>query len=258
MVSPCGQAIVSPLQTSIRPLTVASKRRPCLLAAMEKLFSPALALHIGCGFALVAIGLFPILTRKGSRSHRLSGRVFVALMSVLLAAAWMMTVIHFNAYFAALSATATLTLFSGVRVLRRQRPDIDPRQRATVLDWVMTLAVIAVGAWVLFLVMTGRSGRNGAVAMALVYGAFTLGGWDLWRFARPTDWPFSPDLWTYEHLLKMVGAYGAVLSAFSGNFLTFLPTPWSQLWPTFLFQPMTAIWITVLVLRARRRAPSTA
>ena len=76
------------------------------------------------------------------------------------------------------------------------------------------------------------------------------GGWDLWRFARPTDWPFSPDLWTYEHLVKMLSAYGAVLSAFSGNFLTFLPTPWSQLWPTLLFQPLAIIWVTVL---ARRR-----
>ncbi|WP_454761637.1 hypothetical protein [Caulobacter segnis] len=220
---------------------------------MEKLFSPALALHVACGFALVAAGLLPILTRKGSRAHRWSGRTFVALMSVLLAAAWIMTALHFSAYFAALSATATLTVFSGTRVLRRKRPDLDPRQRATALDWIVTLFVIAVGAWVLFLVATGQTGRNGAVSMALVYGAFTLGGWDLWRFARPTDWPFSPDLWTYEHLVKMLSAYGAVMSAFSGNFLTFLPTPWSQLWPTLLFQPMAVIWIIVLATRRRRR-----
>ncbi|WP_454718163.1 hypothetical protein [Caulobacter segnis] len=224
---------------------------------MEKLFSPALALHVTCGFALVAAGLAPILTRKGSRAHRWSGRTFVVLMSILLAAAWIMTALHFSAYFAALSATATLTVFSGTRVLRRKRPDLDPRQRATALDWGVTLAVIAVGAWVLFLVATGQTGRNGAVSMALVYGAFTLGSWDLWRFARPGDWPFSPHLWTYEHLVKMLSAYGAVMSAFSGNFLTFLPTPWSQLWPTLLFQPMPVIWIVVLATR-RRRALSPA
>lgn len=223
---------------------------------MEKLFSPVLALHVACGFALVAAGLPPILTREGSRAHRWSGRTFVALMSVLLAAAWIMTALRFSAYFAALSATATLTVFSGTRVLRRKRPDLDPRQRATPLDWGVTLAVIAVGAWVLFLVATGQTGRNGAVSMALVYGAFTLGGWDLWRFARPTDWPFSPDLWTYEHLVKMLSAYGAVMSAFSGNFLTFLPTPWSQLWPTLLFQPMAVIWIVVLATRRRRLSPA--
>nr|WP_295107959.1 hypothetical protein [uncultured Caulobacter sp.] len=219
---------------------------------MEKLFSPALALHVACGFALVAAGLAPILTRKGSRAHRWSGRVFVVLMSVLLAAAWLMTALRFSAYFAALSATATITVFSGTRVLRRKRPDLDPRQRAKALDWGVTLAVLAIGAWVLALVATGHTARNGAVSMALAYGAFTMGGWDLWRFARPTDWPFSPDLWTYEHLVKMLSAYGAVMSAFSGNFLTFLPPPWSQLWPTLLFQPMAVIWIVVLATRRRR------
>ena len=218
------------------------------------LFSPALALHIGCGFLLVAIGLIPILSRKGSRLHRWSGRAFVILMSVLLAAAWLMTALHFNAYFLALTATATMTLFSGFRVLGRKRPDIDPRQRAKPLDWAVTLGLIGIGVWILVLVFTGRTGNKAAVSAALVYAALTYGGWDLWRFMRPTAWPFSANLWTYEHLVKMLSAYGAVISAFSGNFLTFLPTPWSQLWPTLLFQPMAAIWITVLVLRRRRKA----
>jgi uncharacterized membrane protein len=221
---------------------------------MDKLiFSPALAVHVSAGFMLVAVGLVPILSRKGARLHRWSGRLFVALMSVLLAAAWIMTVLRFNAYFAALSATASITLFSGVRVLSRKRPDLDPRQRAQPLDWIATLAVLAIGAWVLLLIAQGRTGGKAAVSAALVYAAFTYGGWDLWRFLRPMAWPFSPSLWRYEHVLKMLSAYGAVISAFSGNFLTVLPTPWSQLWPTLLFQPMAVIWIAVLIRDQRRR-----
>ncbi|CAN5554873.1 DUF2306 domain-containing protein [soil metagenome] len=219
---------------------------------MTAVFSPTLALHVTCGLLAVAAGLAPIFSRKGSRRHRWSGRVFVTLMTTLLAAAWVMTAIHFNAYFAALSATATLTTFSGVRVLGRKRPDLDPSQRAKPLDWAMTLAVLAVGAWVLALLIQGRTGGEVAVSAALVYATFTYGGWDLWRFIRPAAWPFSPNLWTYEHLVKMLSAYGAVLSAFSGNFLTFLPTPWSQLWPTLLFQPMAIAWIVVLASKRRR------
>ncbi|MBI1686843.1 DUF2306 domain-containing protein [Caulobacter hibisci] len=219
---------------------------------MDSLFSPALALHVACGLAAVAAGLVPILARKGSRLHRLAGRIFVGLMGTLLAAAWVMTALHFNAYFAALSATASLTLFSGVRVLRRKRPNLDRRQRATALDWAATLAVMAIGVWVLVLLLTGASNSPPAPTIGLVYAALLYGGWDLWRYARPGDWPFSPDLWTYEHLAKMLSAYGAVLSAFSGNFLTVLPTPWSQLWPTLLFQPLAIGWIAVLVVRKRR------
>lgn len=220
---------------------------------MDKLiFSPVLATHIAAGFMLVAVGLVPILSRKGSRLHRWSGRLFVALMSGLLAAAWIMTLLRFSAYFAALSATATITVFSGVRVLRRKRPDLDPRQCAQPLDWIATLAVLAIGAWVLLLVAQGRTGGKAAVSAALVYAALTYGAWDLWRFSRPAAWPFGPFLWRYEHVLKMLSAYGAVISAFSGNFVTFLPKPWSQLWPTLLFQPMAVIWIALLILDQRR------
>jgi hypothetical protein len=216
---------------------------------MTWLFASVLALHITAGLLAIAIGVFPILTRKGGRWHRLSGRLFAGVMALGLACAWVMTTLHFNAYFAALSATATITVFSGVRVLGRKRPDLDPAQRARPLDWAVTLAVVGVGLWVLVLILTGRTAGKTAVSAALVYGALTYGGWDLWRFVRPTAWPFSPRLWTYEHLVKMLSAYGAMMSAFSGNFLTFLPTPWSQLWPTLLFQPMALIWIVVLATR---------
>jgi uncharacterized membrane protein len=219
---------------------------------MTLLFAPVLVLHIAAGFLAVAVGLAPLLTRKGSPAHRLSGQVFLALMSVLLVAAWGMTALHFNAYFAALSATAPITVFSGVRVLRRKRPDLNPAQRARPLDWIVTLTVMAIGLWVLALILMRRTPGGTAVSIALVHAALTYGSWDLWRFARPTAWPFFPRLWIHEHLVKMLSAYGAVVSAFSGNFLTFLPAPWSQLWPTLLFQPMAMIWIAVLVVRGRR------
>lgn len=221
---------------------------------MTSLFLPTLALHITCGLTASLVGLMPIFTRKGSRLHRLSGRLFAGLMATLLACAWLMTALHFSIYFLALSATATMTLFSGVRVLGRKRPDVRRGDRAKPLDWIVTLGGVGTGLWVLLLVVTGQTGDMAAVSSALAYGALVYGGWDLWRFARPTDWPFSPNLWNYEHLAKMLGAYGAVLSAFSGNFLAFIPTPWSQIWPTVLFQTVTMIWIVVLIVR-RRRSP---
>ncbi len=220
---------------------------------MDLLFKPTLALHIGCGLLATLVGLAPLLSRKGSRAHRLSGRLFAGLMAMLLACAWLMTAIHFSVYFTALSATATLGLFSGLRVLRRKRPDLRIADRAQPIDGLVTLATVGVGLWILALLASGRSGGGGvAVTMALAASALLMGGWDLWRFLRPTDWPFSPDLWTYEHLAKMLGAYSAVLSAFSGNFLTALPAPWSQLWPSILFQALTIGWIAILAARRRR------
>jgi len=219
------------------------------------LFEPTLTLHIGAGLTAVVLGILPILTRKGSRSHRLAGRAFAVAMGTLLVCAWVMTAIHFNAYFAALTATATITLFSGVRVLKRKRPDLGPQDRARPLDWLVILIVLGVGVWVAILLSTGRTAGPPTVSWALVYAAFVYGGWDLWRFSRPSGWPFTPDLWLYEHLVKMLSAYAAVLSAFSGNFLTALPTPWSQLWPTLVFQPLALIWVIVLIRKAKAPRP---
>lgn len=212
-----------------------------------------LAVHIATGLGAVAIGIAPILTRKGSRAHRLSGRVFSVCMAILLAAAWAMTALKMNSYLLALSASASLTLFSGLRVLGRKRPDLRRADRAQALDWLVTLGIAGVGLLVLWQVLTGRNVGPTAISVALVYSALGMSGWDVWRFLRPTDWPFSPELWRYEHLWKMLGAYGAVLSAFSGNFLRFVPAPWSALWPTLLIQTVTLIWIAALVIQKRRR-----
>lgn len=212
-----------------------------------------LAVHIATGLGAVLIGIAPVLTRKGARTHRLTGRAFAVCMAILLAAAWAMTVLKMNTYLLALSASATLTLFSGLRVLGRKRPDLRPADRARALDWLVTLSIAGVGLLVFWQVLTGRNVGPAVLSMALVYGALGMSGWDIWRFLRPTDWPFSPELWRYEHLWKMLGAYSAVLSAFSGNFLRFVPAPWSALWPTLLFQTLTLIWIAILVVQKRRR-----
>ena len=142
----------------------------------------------------------PVLTRKGGRAHHLSGRAFAVCMAILLAAAWAMTALKMNTYLLALSASATLTLFSGLRVLGRKRPDLRRSDRAQALDWLVTLGIAAVGLLVLWQVLTGRNVGPAAISMALVYGALGMSGWDIWRFLRPTDWPFSPELWRYEHL----------------------------------------------------------
>lgn len=222
---------------------------------LSNLHGPLLAVHIMAGLLASAIGVAPILTRKGTRAHRIAGRAFVIAMLVLLAAAWSMTAIRLSSYFLALSASATLTLFSGYRVLGRKRPDLRPMDRGRSIDWFVTLAILGVGGWTSWLVLSGAAGARAGVSGALAGGALAIGSWDLWRFARPRDWPFSPNLWMYEHLVKMLGAYGAVLSALAGNYMQFLPKPWSQLWPTLLLQPLAVIWVIVLLVRntSRRR-----
>jgi uncharacterized membrane protein len=210
---------------------------------MTSIFLPVLSIHILVGLICVVVGAIPLITRKGGRFHRLSGRVYAGAMAVLLVAAWIMTVIHFSAYFLALTAMATLGLFSGLRVLGRKRPDLHLEDRARPLDWLVTSGIVGVALTMLYLTASGTTGGGFAVSAALAAAGLVYGGYDLWRFCAPAAWPFSPRLWMYEHLVKMIGAYSAVWAAFSGNFMTFIPAPWSQLWPSLVFQALALAWL---------------
>jgi hypothetical protein len=161
--------------------------------------------------------------------------------------------VHFRPYLLALTTAATLALFSGVRVLRRRRPDVDPRQRATALDWAVTLTALAIGGWLLHRSLTGDVAGPIAVVRVTAYSVLAYAIYDVYRFARPHGFPFSPHLWLYEHLVKLIGAYFGAVAAFSGAVLTQIPDPWRQLGPTIVGQTLMIVLLVHYVRRVRRR-----
>lgn len=101
---------------------------------------------------------------------------------------------------------------------------------------------------------SGRITRNLAVVYSLGVGSVLYAAYDLYRFARPLAFPFSENLWLYEHLVKMLGGYFGAVAAFSGSVLLLLPEPWRQLWATSLGQTLAV----VLVIYYRRRLKARA
>lgn len=221
---------------------------------MDPIAKTLLALHIVAGTAALLAGALPLFAPKRRGFHTRWGGRYVLCMWVVLGSAAALTLISRNAYFAALTVSATLGCFSGVRVLRRKRAD----QRAAPLDWIVTAAALAFASALAMLHVSGRVSGNPTVIYALLGGVFAVGGYDLLRFARPLGWPWFPGLWFYEHLVKMITSYAAVMSAFSGSIaFQFLPDPWKQLWATLVFQTLTLAMIA-WYMRQRRRAARAA
>ncbi len=223
------------------------------------LFSAALAVHIASGSAALLLGLPPLLAAKGGRRHRRIGGWYARTMCVVLVSAAVMAVLALKPYFAALTLGAAVSTFSGLRVLRRKRPDLDPRQRATRLDWAFLAGAAALLLLLAGVAAAGGAGRNPAVFYALLGGAGAYLLWDAWRFLFPAEWPFFPNLWFYEHLVKMLASYSAVVAAFSGSVLHFLPIPepWKQLWSTILFHNLMIgfiLWYAVVQGKMRKVA----
>lgn len=221
---------------------------------MPSLSTSLLVLHIIAGSLAVVVGLVALLTPKpvaprGGSTHKKSGRLFLYSMCVVIGTATVLTLISLNPYFAGLTAAATVAVFSGYRVLRRKRPDLDARQRAHAVDWLVTLLILAVGMLLVVLGASGRITRNLPVVYSLGVGSVLYAAYDLYRFARPLGFPFSENLWLYEHLVKMLGGYFGAVAAFSGSVLVLLPEPWRQLWATSLGQTLAV----VLVIYYRRK-----
>jgi hypothetical protein len=216
-----------------------------------------LVLHIVTGTAAVLVGLVALVAPKpvgkGARTHLRSGRLFLYAMLVVITTAALLTAVSFNPYFAGLTAAATVAVFSGYRVLSRRRPDLDARQRARPLDWAVTLAVLAVGLFLTALAATGRVTQNLPVVYSLGAGSILYAAYDLYRFARPLAWPYTENLWLYEHLVKMIGGYFGAVAAFSGSVLVFLPPPWRQLWATTLGQLLAVTLVVYYRRRLKRR-----
>ncbi len=209
-----------------------------------------LLVHIIAGTLAVLAGTAAVAVPKPVRSrstlHRRAGRAFQWFMAFVIVTATMMTIAHFNAYFAGLTAAALMGVFSGERVLQRKNGE-----RGTAADWIVTLLIIAVSSYLAYLLAMGRVTKNVPVVRALAYGTSAYAFYDVYRFLFPRAWPFRPKLWLYEHIVKMIGGYSGAVAAFSGSVLVMFPPPWRQLWATF------AGWIlavAMVVYYARQRA----
>lgn len=211
-----------------------------------------LVLHIIAGTLAVLVGAVPLIANKGGAFHRRWGARFMMIMIGVLSTAVVLTVIGRSPYFAGLTASATLTLFSGWRVLQRRRPDLHAAHRASALDWAVTLACVAVAVLLLVLGHSGRVVANLPVLLSLAYGTLVYAAWDIWRFLAPLSRPYSPQLWLYEHIVKIIGAYFATVAAFSGSVLQFLPPPWKQLWAVSLGQILAVVFVVRYRSRSRR------
>lgn len=164
-------------------------------------------------------------------------------MLCVLSSAAILTVIGMNLYLAALTVGAGAPAFSGWRVLRRKRPDIDPSHRATVLDWSVSSAFLLVASALLYVAWRTPTLINRGLVFALAGAATAHMTYDLWRFAKPTRWPRGPKVWIYEHIVRMTATYFAALAAFSGSVLVLFDPPWRQLWAVILGQ-----WVTFVLL----------
>jgi len=222
---------------------------------MTRVSDALLALHIGLGSIALVVGAVALLSAKGEARHLRAGRAFIRLMVLILASAAILLAIHrFNGFLAGLTVFVSYLTFSGYRVLLRKRPDRSFSDMPRRADWAAALLAVVVGVGLLFAAYRRLLPGSTAVVYSTAIGTIVYATYDLWRFARPLAWPFSPHLWVYEHIVKIMGAYIGVVAAFAGSVLLLFQPPWRQLWPSLVGTP-AMILIIIYYHRELSRNP---
>jgi hypothetical protein len=199
--------------------------------------------HVAAGSLALLCGVVALLTPKGSRRHRQSGRIFLYFLAVVVVTGLLgVFIFKRNTFLLVITLLSAYLGYSGFRIvkLRNNRPYL-----VDIAAAIITLLSVAY-----FLYYLSRIGMmwSPVVIYSTVGYLFLVIAYDLARYLIPAR--YYRNGWLYEHIVKMVSAFSGLLSAFSG---TVFPQfqPYSQILPSVFG---TAIYIGFMIYCYRSRA----
>lgn len=202
-----------------------------------------IAIHVGFGSTAILLGLAQLFTRKGGRAHAWIGRVYLGLFCVVLTTALIGTFsFGFRSFLAALTLSSGYWLISGMRALRIR--EVGPQ----LLD--NGAALICIGLAIAIAIFMLRQPDQSTMPSYIALGnVVSVCVYDLMRNFGGAAWLRRS--WLNEHIWKMVGSHGALISAAGGNLYVSLQ-PWSIFLPPMISLFLVAIFIARHPLRSKQ------
>lgn len=191
---------------------------------MDKIHQTNILIHIFFGCVTLALGLFILIAAKGTFLHKKLGRLFLFAVTVVIATAiGGVFLFKLSQFLFIISLVSGYEAWSGYRVIRNKQNG--PQW----VDYLVSLVVLGSGVFFLAFYQTSRPNWSPVIIYSTVSWLFVLCVYDLLRFFITKA--FLQRNYVYEHIVKVVGAFAAICSAFLG---TVLPNyqPYSQLGPT--------------------------
>jgi hypothetical protein len=207
------------------------------------MFSTNAWIHLIAGAIGLLIGLVPLLSSKGGRTHRRFGRMVVWLGAVVLG-----TALFSVSQGGAPMALTAVTLSAGYQYVGSLRALALRDRGPGWVDALLAFAAITLAAWMLMQNAPGNASWPPALAYGTLGFLATIVIYDLSRYAWRPLW--QRRIRPLDHGLKMTGFYFAMASAGAGNLLRGWQ-PWSQLLPSML-GTLAMLALTVAYLRRMR------
>ena len=182
------------------------------------MFSTLLSIHITAGFLALVVAPAALASRKGGQWHLRWGRTYFYGMLVVAVTAIPMSLMRSGLFLLLAAVFSFYLTYTGYRTVLRKNDVVPWHDRA------VALIGLAGGIW---LILSG-----GIVAAAFGVIATYFAAEDLYRFfIRPSQNRMD---WMIMHLVRMLSAYAATVTAFSVVNFRFLPSTVRWLWPSVL------------------------
>jgi hypothetical protein len=191
---------------------------------MQTLHTINVFVHVLFGTIGLLIGLVVLAYQNQPRQHIRYGRYFLYVLSIVVGTALFgVLVFRSSSFLVVLTFLAGYVGYSGYRAVRLRE------SRTSVVDRLIALGVLLAGGLYLISMQVAGGNWSPAVVYPTLSALVLVAGYDLlkhfWLFQRLKTW------WLYEHIYKMLSAYSALLSAFSGTVLSQYK-PYSQILPS--------------------------
>lgn len=202
-------------------------------------------IHITSGTLTLISGLFAMTSKKGQKTHRLSGKIFFWSMAVT-------TLLGLNAgifkpefrIFIPIAIISFYQAATGYRILFIKT--LTKGQKPHIVDWALTIGMLLTSS---VFVVLGLLNLGSDIFFSIVLFAFsTIGlyccGVDLYNYIKK---PTNKFYWLFIHIFRMSHGFIAALTAFLVNnskFFPFLPQVLLLIIPIAIGQPIISwtIW----------------
>ncbi|HEY6900580.1 MAG TPA: hypothetical protein VI233_08055 [Puia sp.] len=183
-------------------------------------------IHVLCGSIALLLGVLALVSGKGGRLHRKVGDAFLVFLAVVIVTGFVgVFVFKRNTFLLVITVLSGYFGFSGYRVLG---------SRSNRVRWPdVAVAMASLGAVSYFLYYFRSIGMiwSPVIIYSTVGTLLLVVVYDFVRYLIPAG--RYGRLWLYEHIFKMIGAFSALLSAFSGT-VFYRYQPYSQFLPSVL------------------------
>ena len=181
---------------------------------METIIKNMLYLHIVVGAVSLLTGLVAILSAKGKKWHRQSGKIYVYAMTGVFVTGIFIAGFRYNRFLFLIAFLSYYTVFCGVRSLKLKK--LHKKQNPKWYDWFAGILNALVNTvFVAFGIYLGFF-KGFATGGALLSIGFGLGGLVL-SFTNLKPFFIRPNKayhWYLSHIGNMIGGYIATFTAF--------------------------------------------